>query len=379
MAHVFVTGIAGFLGSHLAERLLALGHRVTGCDDLSGGYRDNVPEGAELFELDCCDLDAMKRVTEGADVVVHTAAAAHEGLSVFSPSAIVRSNVQASISTFTAAIANGVSRIVYCSSMARYGDNPVPFTEDMPVRPRDPYGIAKVASEQLLANLAAVHGIEHAVAIPHNIIGARQKYDDPYRNVASIMANLMLQGRQPFIYGDGRQMRCFSPVSEVVDCLVRLSLDPGMDSLTVNVGPDDGFITILELAERLARIIGFEPLTPIFVEDRPCEVKLATCSSDLARERLGYRPARTLDDGLRDIVDYVRARGTRPFDYALELGDRQRRDAAHLARAPALTVAAFPAAVTRRTTRSEAPSGARRAGMPPDLRRLWPARRGGEA
>ncbi|HEY8429464.1 MAG TPA: NAD-dependent epimerase/dehydratase family protein, partial [Sandaracinaceae bacterium] len=79
MAHVFVTGIAGFLGSHLAERLLALGHRVSGCDDLSGGYRDNVPEGAELHVLDCCDLDAMKRVVQGADVLVHAAAHAHEG------------------------------------------------------------------------------------------------------------------------------------------------------------------------------------------------------------------------------------------------------------------------------------------------------------
>ncbi len=319
VAHVFVTGIAGFLGSHLAERLLALGHRVSGCDDLSGGYRDNVPPGAELFVVDCCELDAMKPLVRGCDVVVHTAAAAHEGLSVFSPSAIVRSNVQASVSVFTAAIAGGVSRIVYCSSMARYGDNPVPFTEDMPVMPRDPYGIAKVAAEQLLENLARVHGVERVVAVPHNIIGARQKYDDPYRNVASIMANLMLQGRQPFIYGDGSQMRCFSPVSEVVGCLVKLALEPGMDGLTVNVGPDEGFITINELAERLARVVGFAPLEPIYVPDRPCEVKRATCSADLARERLGYRPERTLDDGLRDIVEYIRARGPRPFEYALEL------------------------------------------------------------
>lgn len=317
--HVFITGIAGFLGSHLAERLLELGCTVSGCDDLSGGYRDNVPPRAELYETDCCDLGAMKEITGGADVVVHAAAAAHEGLSVFSPTHIVKNNVQASVATFTAAIANGVCRIVYCSSMARYGDNAVPFTEEMPVSPRDPYGVAKVASEQLLHNLAVTHGVERVVAVPHNIIGARQKYDDPYRNVASIMANLMLQGRQPYIYGDGSQKRCFSPVQDVVDCLVKLVLEPGMDGLTVNVGPDDGFITINDLAERLARIIGFAPLEPIYVEDRPCEVKLATCASRLARERLGYAPSRSLDDGLRDIVDYVRARGPRPFDYAFDL------------------------------------------------------------
>lgn len=319
MAHLFVTGIAGFLGSHVAERAIALGHRVSGCDDLSGGARENVPAGAELFVVDCCDLGTMKRIVKGADVVLHAAAAAHEGLSVFSPTAIVKDNVQASIATFTAAIDAHVSRIVYCSSMARYGEAPVPFREDMPAAPCDPYGIAKVAGEQLLIQLARVHGVEHAIAVPHNIIGARQKYDDPYRNVASIMANLMLQGRQPYIYGDGRQKRCFSPVGDVVDCLLKLMLDPAMDGLIVNVGPDEGFITVNELAERVARIVGFAPLEPIYVADRPCEVKLATCSADLARERLGYRASGTLDEALRAIVDHIRARGPRPFEYSFEL------------------------------------------------------------
>lgn len=316
---IFITGIAGFLGSHLAERLIALGHSVAGCDDLSGGYRDNVPDGAELYVADCCDLEQMREITEGASVLVHAAAAAHEGLSVFSPAFVVKNNVQASVATFSAAIHNRVERIVYCSSIARYGDNPVPFTEDMTPRPKDPYAIAKVAGEQLLRQLAATHGVEHAIAVPHNIIGPRQKYDDPYRNVASIMANLMLQGRQPYIYGDGEQMRAFSPVEDVVDCLVKLTVEPGMDGLLVNVGPDDGYITVNELARRVAAAAGFDELAPIHVEDRPCEVKLVTCSNALARERLGFDPKGDLDASLRQIVDYIRARGTRPFDYAFEL------------------------------------------------------------
>jgi UDP-glucose 4-epimerase len=315
--HVFLTGIAGFLGSHLADRLIAAGHRVSGNDTLIGGYRDNVPREATFHEIDCCDLDAMTRALEGVDVVVHTAAAAYEGLSVFSPALVVQNNVQASVSTFTAAIRQRVRRVVHCSSMSRYGDNPVPFTEDMPVRPRDPYAIAKVAAEQLLVNLAQTHGFEHCIAIPHNIIGARQKYDDPFRNVASIMANLMLQGRQPIVYGDGAQMRCFSPIGDVVGCLERLVIGDDVDGLVVNVGPDDGFITILELAERLARVIGFSPLEPIFVEPRPCEVKLATCSAALTREKLGYVAQTSLDEGLLDIVEFIRARGTLPFTYHL--------------------------------------------------------------
>ncbi len=316
---VFITGIAGFLGSHVAEDLLSRGHEVSGNDHFKGGYADNVPSGATCHEADCCDFDRMRALLEGVDVVVHAAAAAYEGFSVFSPALVTRDNSQASATVFSAAAATGVQRVVFCSSMSRYGDSEVPFHEKQPVRPCDPYAISKVASEQLLTHLAGVHGFEHAIAIPHNIIGARQKYDDPYRNVASIMANLMLQDRQPIIYGDGEQMRCFSPVQDVVGCLTRLVLDPDVDGLVVNVGPDDGFITINALAKEVAAVVGFDGLDPLYVDPRPCEVKLATCSSDLARTRLGFEPTRTLRDGLEDIVAYIRRRGPRPFEYHLPL------------------------------------------------------------
>lgn len=319
MAQIFITGVAGFLGSHLADRLLEAGHRVGGCDDLSGGYRDNVPEGVRFSVADCCDQPVMERLLEGSEVVVHAAAAAHEGLSVFSPARIFKDTALSSMGVFSAAIQAGARRIVYLSSMARYGNNPVPFTEDQSPAPVDPYGIAKVASEDALRLLGRVHGIEWAIAVPHNIIGSRQKYDDPYRNVASIMANLMLQGRQPYIYGDGQQMRCFSPWQDVVDGLVALCLDREAHGLTVNLGPDQGFITIAELTRKVAEAIGFSELDPIYLPDRPCEVRLATCSADLARRRLGYAPRVSLEDSLQEIVDYIRARGTRPFDYHMPL------------------------------------------------------------
>lgn len=149
----------------------------------------------------------MAKVMRGCELVYHCAAIAYEGLSVFAPAMIMDNILTGSVSVFSAAISNGARRIVFCSSMARYGTNAVPFLEAYLPRPQDPYGIAKVASEQALVNLAGVHGVEYAIAVPHSTIGARQKFDDPYRNVASIMANLMLQGRSPFIYGDGGQMR----------------------------------------------------------------------------------------------------------------------------------------------------------------------------
>lgn len=315
---VFITGLAGFLGSHLAEYFLARGHRVVGCDNLSGGYEDNVPAGAEFHRADCNDAHAMRELTRGCELVLHTACAAYEGMSVFSPVHVTQNTFGASVSVFTAAIANGAKRVVFCSSMARYGTNEVPFREGLTPKPQDPYGIAKLAAEQVLQTLCETHGVEWAVAVPHNIIGPRQKYDDPYRNVASIMINRMLQGQQPYVYGDGSQRRCFSYVGDVVPVLARVALDPDAKGEVFNVGPDEEFVSILELAHRIAKLLEFD-VAPIHTEARPREVHLATCSADKARARLGYQTKHSLDDGLRAMIEYIKKRGTRPFEYHLAL------------------------------------------------------------
>jgi UDP-glucose 4-epimerase len=321
---VFVTGIAGFLGSHLAERLLTMGHEIVGCDSLLGGELINVPPEAEFYQYDCRDFNAMAKVMQRCELVYHCAATAYEGLSVFSPAMVMDNIVTGSVSVFSAAIANGARRIVLCSSMARYGTNEVPFLESYAPRPQDPYGIAKVAAEQALLNLAHVHGIEYAIAVPHNIIGARQKFDDPYRNVASIMANLMLQGRRPFIYGDGEQRRCFSHVEDCITCLLAMGLTSSGVGEVVNIGPDEEFVSINQLFQKLKTITGAESQA-IHVTDRPQEVKNAVCSASKARDLLGYRTTRTLDAGLNDIVDYIRTVGPRKFRYHPDIEIRNHR------------------------------------------------------
>jgi UDP-glucose 4-epimerase len=322
--HVFITGIAGFLGSHLAERLLSMGHEVVGCDSLLGGELVNVPPEAEFYQYDCRDFNAMLKVMRRCDLVYHCAATAYEGLSVFAPSMVMDNIVTGSVSVFSAAIANGARRVVLCSSMARYGANQVPFLESYAPRPQDPYGIAKVAAEQALLNLASVHGIEYAIAVPHNIIGARQKFDDPYRNVASIMANLMLQGRAPYIYGDGEQTRCFSHVDDCLICLLAMGLTERGLGEVVNIGPDEEFVSINHLFRKLKAITGFD-CQALHVTDRPQEVKNAICSADKARALLGYQTTRSLDAGLHDIVDYIRAIGPRKFRYHLDIEIRSER------------------------------------------------------
>lgn len=317
MPSVLVTGVAGFLGSHLADAFLGDGWEVVGVDNLVGGELENVPSGVRFHEVDCNDFARMRAVTAGVDVVYHCAATAYEGLSVFSPHFVTQNIVTATTGVVSAAVANGVRRFVLCSSMARYGDNAVPFTEDLPPRPKDPYGIGKLAAEQLLQNLADTHGMEWAIAVPHNIVGPRQRYDDPYRNVAAIFVNLLLQGRPLLIYGDGGQRRCFSDVRDVVAPLRAMATGPCAGEI-VNVGPDDEFVSVLELAHRVARIVGVEPNCQ-FLPPRPQEVPLANCSADKARRLLGYRPEVSLDESLRCMVEWIRARGPRPFRHHIPL------------------------------------------------------------
>ncbi len=316
---VLITGVAGFLGSHLADAMLEEGHEVVGVDNLIGGYLDNVPDGVDYYQVDCRYLNTMNKLMKGVDIVYHTACTAYEGLSVFSPELVCENTYQITASVASAAISQGVKRFVYCSSMARYGtQDVVPFTEDMIPKPQDPYGISKYSAELLLRCLADVHGMELVIAVPHNIIGPRQKYDDPYRNVASIMINLMLQGRQPIIYGDGTQMRCFSFVQDDIDCLKKLAFQDNVIGETINIGPDEEFITINELAQTIARLLDFK-LEPIYMPGRPQEVKLATCSANKARKMLGYHTEYTLEQGLKEMIDYIQKKGPKKFRYHLDL------------------------------------------------------------
>ena len=323
---IFITGVAGFLGSHVADRMIALGHKVHGCDNFLGGFHTNINPAVHFNEADCCDQDLMRFLIEGCDVVIHCAATAHEGLSVFSPSFITKNIYEASVSTISASIAAGVKRFVFCSSMARYGSQGIPrdsgvkikFKEHMKPMPVDPYGIAKVAVEETLKVLCDVHGMEWNIAVPHNIIGPRQRFDDPYRNVLSIMANRNLQGNPSYIYGDGKQQRCFSYIDDCVNCIERMILDPNIKYEVINIGPDENPITIEEAAMLVAQECNFQE-EPIYIEDRPQEVKSATCSSDKARKLLDYETTTTLEEAIKQTVNYIKEIGPRPFNYSLGL------------------------------------------------------------
>ncbi|MEU3830063.1 NAD-dependent epimerase/dehydratase family protein [Streptomyces sp. NPDC029080] len=318
MPKVFITGVAGFLGSHIAQRFRDLGWEVCGIDNLSGGRVTNVPEGVDFKVIDCLDRAGYLPLMADSALVYHCASTAYDGLSIFSPSLVFKNTAQATVDVASAAIASGVERFVYCSSMARYGALTAPFTEDMEPRPVNPYGMAKRVSEQVVQNLFETHGGTYSIAVPHNIIGPRQRYDDPYRNVASIMINRMLRGLQPIIYGDGSHLRCFSFIQDVLFCLERMGTTPETAGETINIGPDEEAVSILELAERIAELLDF-PLDPIFMPDRPLEVRVATCSADKARKLLGYKTSTSLNDGLRSLISWIASQGTAEFSYGWEI------------------------------------------------------------
>lgn len=322
---IWITGIAGFLGSHLAETLINQGFEVAGNDNLICGLVYNIPfvkynayaRSMPYYELDCRETERLQRVMKSfkPDVVIHAAATAAEGFSVFSPAFITRNIYEASVSTFSAAIAAGAKRIITMSSMARYGKGTPPFTEDMPTNPIDPYGIAKVAAEQTLRCLAGTHGIKWSILVPHNIIGTRQEIT-PYRNVCTIFLNRLRLELPVYIYGDGEQKRSFSPVKDCLHSLVR-AIHGDADGEVVNIGPDSNEISINELLTICERVTE-RKAERVYLPGRPVtdDVKEAYCSSDKARRLLGY-------ESQQDIVECIRemnaALEPKLFDYSFPL------------------------------------------------------------
>ncbi len=322
--NVFITGIAGFIGSNLAEALDRQGHTVRGCDNLVDGDQKNI--NSLLFSniiwdiADCSDREAMLRLMRlhEIDIVYHCACTAYEGLSFFSPSFVCQNTFQITASVLSAAVEAKVKRFVYFSSMARYGLAKPPFWETWDVDPIDPYGISKVASEKLICAVCGVHEMEWSIAIPHNVYGIKQCYTNPYRNVVAIMINRMLMGKQPIIYGDGSHVRCFSYIDDCIPCLIKLGFEKNANRELLNIGPDDGMISILDLAKLIAEVLNFK-LDPIFLPNRPGEVPEAFCSSERARKFYGYETKISLREGIERMANWIDSRGAEKFTYHLPI------------------------------------------------------------
>src|SRR3990167_985131 len=319
---IFITGTAGLIGSWICSELLKDGHKVVSVDNMSGGYYDNIPQhpNHSFYKADICDLYRMINLMEGCEIIIHCACMSHEGLSIFCPTRSVNSIVGGTTSIATAGINNKVKRFINFSSMAMFGNNEIPYTENMPLLGAEPYGIAKSGAVNLLNNLADIHKFETVHLVPHNVFGKNNLYQDPFRSVLSIFCNLMLQGKQPIIYGDGEQQRSMTFIQDEVKIIKRF-IDCDIENKEIfNIGPDseDRRLTINQLAKKVADCIGFK-LNPVYMPDRPFEIKKAYCSSEKIRKKFGQQPQVSLDDGIKSIVDYIKNRGVRPFEYHIDL------------------------------------------------------------
>lgn len=214
---ILVTGVAGFIGSHVAQLLVEQGHEVVGIDDLSGGFTENIPEGVCFYKCSLLNHEMVDSIFahHSPHIVVHMAAYATEGLSFHIRRFNYHNNLLASVNLINASINHGVEGFVFTSSMSVYGDQKPPFAETLSYKPVDPYAVAKQAVEQDLKIAGEFHGLKWCIIRPYSVYGERQNMADAYRNVVAIFMNQALAGKPLTIFGDGNQRRAFSHISEV--------------------------------------------------------------------------------------------------------------------------------------------------------------------
>ena len=300
-----VTGVAGFLGSHVAEHCLRQGFKVTGVDDLSGGFAENVPGGVDFIRGSVANRELVQELFRERkfDYVYHLAAYAAEGLSHFIRHFNYENNLQASVLLINECVKQEVKGIVFTSSIAVYGAGQTPMTEEMTPVPEDPYGIAKYAVELDLVAARHMFGLNSIVFRPHNVYGERQNTADRYRNVLGIFMHQVLSGQPMTVFGDGKQTRAFSHVDDVAPILAKSVLMPEAWNQTFNIGADRPY-SVLELAHEVADAFGVKP----DIRHLPARQEVVHAFSDHTKLHRVFRPppAVPLREGVRRMAEWSR-------------------------------------------------------------------------
>jgi UDP-glucose 4-epimerase len=307
-SRALVTGGAGFIGSHLTERLIDEGWDVLVVDDLSTGHLDNLATArarghVKFHQIDIREPEFTTAVERfRPDAIFHLAARVSAIESLVEPLRDAEVNVLGTINVLEAARRAGTERLVFASTGAIYGDAvKLPARETSTLHPRSPLGISKKAVEDYLRFYRDTHAIEYASLRLASVFGPRQ---DPFAGTGAvaIFARLMIDGKRPVIFGDGHQTRDFVFVDDVVDAFVRAGGVEGSRCLNVGTGRAT---TIVELFRLLADLVGFREL-PVFRDPRPGEVSQSVLDSAAAAKTLGWRPWTSLEEGLALTVDWMR-------------------------------------------------------------------------
>ena len=301
-----VTGGAGFVGSHLVDRLLANGHRVCVVDDLSKGLASNVSPDAEFQRVDISDASSLRDVFARfkPEVVFHAAAQIDVQRSIREPDFDARVNVLGGLNVLRAAAAVGARRIVYSSSAAVYGPPPptrVAVSETDPTRPMSEYGASKLAFEHYLSAYAARGLIEYAALRYANVYGPRQRADGE-AGVVSIFTRQMLARERVTVFGDGTKTRDYVYVGDVVEATVRAATGPSGVIANVGWGRE---VSDLDLFRAVAAATEY-PNQPTFAPDRPGDIARICLDATLARRTWDWRPVVSLGDGVPRVVEHAK-------------------------------------------------------------------------
>jgi UDP-glucose 4-epimerase len=305
-----VTGGAGFIGAHVAQELLDRSEEVVVLDDLSGGFRDNVPQSAEFVEGSVTDVELVNRLFEEHkfDHVYHLAAYAAEGLSHFIKHFNYQNNLIGSVNLINASVNNQVKCFVFTSSIAVYGTGQLPMTEEMTPEPADSYGIAKYAVEQELKVSHEMFGLDYIIFRPHNVYGEFQNVGDKYRNVIGIFMNQIMQGKPLTIFGDGEQTRAFSYIKEISGTIANSPWNKEAYGEAFNIGADTPY-SVNDLATEVCRVFGVEPQLNHL--DARNEVVHAISSHDKCQKFFPDAPKFTLREGLERMAAWAKEHGPR--------------------------------------------------------------------
>ena len=304
MDRYLVTGGAGFIGSHLCQRLCAAGNAVRVLDNLSTGRRENLAEirdEIEFIEGDICDAALLAEAVQQVDCVLHQAAIGSVPASVEQPLVDQEVNAVGTLRLLEAARQAGVRRVVFASSAAVYGNNSqMPKREDMPLEPAAPYAVSKAMGEHYARVYSQTYGLEVVGLRYFNVFGPRQVPSSPYSGVISIFVARMRAGEAPTIFGDGHQSRDYVYVGDVVEANMRASTTPGVAGRIYNIGCGRS-ASLLELIAALNQILGTE-LTPMFAAPRAGDIRFSSADISRARAELGYEPRVGFAEGLERTI-----------------------------------------------------------------------------
>ena len=299
-----ITGGAGFIGSHIVDRLLADGYQVRILDNFSSGKRENLPPDnkVEIIEGDISDFDTVRKAMEGIDTVFHQAAIASVPDTIRNPLSSARVNYLGTVNILEAARQAGARRMVFADSAAVYGDLPeLPKREDMPVKPLSPYATDKLASEDACRVYHQLYGLETVCLRYFNVFGPRQDPSSPYSGVISIFSDALKSGRQPVIFGDGEQTRDFVYVSDVVEANIRAATAPGAAGRAINIATGTT-ITVNNMLGTICRLQGAE-FDPEYKPAREGDIRHSYADISSARELLQWQPVVAFEDGLKKLFE----------------------------------------------------------------------------